>query len=150
MTKPFFPLDVPIYGGKILVVISDEPWADLKAAKVSTGGRKRKEAKLCYAWVEQLEKEPALIPGTTDKARWIVAITLKHGVPPKEIPEDLMMDTIAHECYHLTNYLAAWYGLSVEAGLDEAPAYIHGYLMKNIWKFLVEAKNAVHQSDNND
>jgi hypothetical protein len=140
MNSPFFTLDIPIYGGKVLVCVADEPWVPLKAAKLSTGGRKRKEAALCYAWVDQIEKG-FLIPGTEDKARWIVGISLKAGNPRViELDNDVLLDTVAHECFHLTIYLSNWYGLATDIEHDEAAAYIHGYLVQNIWKFIGEAK----------
>lgn len=125
MTMTIKELDIPIYTGKVVVCISDDCWTELKTAGLPRGGFKKKEAALCLAWVEEA---PTAFPTPNgSKARWIVAIK-----PTADL------NTVAHECYHLTNYLAAWFGFEGKAGEDEAAAYIHGWLMEQIWGMIRE------------
>ncbi len=134
MNSPFYELSLPIYTGNILVTIHEEPWLALKTAGLPLSGFKRKQAAQCYAWVDQFDND---VFYNGKKIRWGMSINLSRIGGD----ESLMMDTLAHECYHLTNYIAEWFGLSKEAGDDEAPAYIHGFLVKEIWKFVQEAKS---------
>lgn len=126
MTKMIHEIEIPIYTGKAIVCIDNDPWTALKEAGLPTG-MKRKDAKHCLAWVYESPSDPS-----RSKARWIVAIK-----PSADV------NTVAHECYHLTNYIAAWYGIEGEAGEDEPAAYIHGWLMEQIWRLLGEQKNGI-------
>jgi hypothetical protein len=116
----FAVIEMPIYGGKILVCVAADPWVALRDAKLPRGGYRKKDSTTLEAWVEETKK-PEIAPNG-EKVRWIVALR-----------DNCTLNTLAHECYHLTNFLAAWYGLTTDAGEDEAPAYIHGWLVDQVY-----------------
>ena len=102
---------IPIYGGRLVVIHTDDLKAVADKHKLSSG------AEDCTAFV---------FNKVTDKGRFKVYAVFKR--------RDL--DIIAHETVHAVNCIFVYRDLELDRINDEAQAYLTGWVFRKIYKAL--------------
>lgn len=77
--------------------------------------------------------------GKQDRDKWTLACALANfdrGVFALFIPFNASTKTIAHELWHLTNYILRQVGIVADHDNDEPGAYLNGWLTERVYRLL--------------
>jgi hypothetical protein len=118
----------PLFRGDIVVAMGDDPTAEMIRHGHLTEDDREPDEDSMLAWVLEHPYPRGVFTrkGEEKRARWLVGF--RTDVPGT----GLTLNTIAHECFHLTFHIARYFNLhpiTDDNRTEETYAYLHGELV---------------------
>lgn len=121
-------LPIPIYGGRIHIIISHDFFGkDLENLSKKYDRNLFGDSRECVAF-------------TTSRSNHYIFVLSTNFLPKKHFEAELV-NTIAHECVHLCSFISKRLGLKLDEDNDEAHAYLTGWFAGEIFKTYLKFKN---------
>lgn len=115
-------ITVPIYGNVLTFIFTDSP-----EEVTSRHGVPKEDVEGCDACTCFKQG------GTDENPKTKLMVVLRAD-------EELNVGILSHECVHATHYIMSCKGMHANLYDDEAEAYLHGWIMNQLYDFWEEGK----------